>query len=61
MSIYDNETSKISPDPNPTAPQEPQTHRLNKLSEIELFLLDEIKDRGQNAIKRNDSIQSQAS
>ena len=34
MSIYDNET-KIYPDLNPTAPQEPQTQRLNKLSKIE--------------------------
>ena len=29
MSIYDNET-KIYPDLNPTAPQEPQGYRLNK-------------------------------
>ena len=29
MSVYDNET-KIHPDLNPTAPQEPQTYRLNK-------------------------------
>ena len=29
MSIYDNETpSKIYPDLNPTAPQEPQTYRF---------------------------------
>ena len=34
MSLYENET-KIYPDRNPTAPQvEPQTYRLNKLSEI---------------------------
>ena len=34
MSIYDNET-KIYIDLNPTTPQEPQSYRLNKLSEIE--------------------------
>ena len=34
MSIYDNEL-KICPDLNPTAPQEPQSYCLNKLSEIE--------------------------
>ena len=29
MSIYDNETpSKLYPDLNPTAPQEPQTYRV---------------------------------
>ena len=32
MSIYDNETSKIYPDLNPTAPQEPQTYRLKKFT-----------------------------
>ena len=36
MSIYDNET-KIYPDLNPTAPQETQTYRLQKLTEIEAF------------------------
>ena len=36
MSIHDNETiSKVYPDSNPMAPQEPETHRLNKLAEIE--------------------------
>ena len=49
MSIYDNETSKIYPDLNPTAPQEPQTYRLEKLSEIEAFLLDEIEVCGRLA------------
>ena len=44
MSIYDNETtSKIYLDLNPTAPQEPQTYRLKKLTEIEAYLLDEMK------------------
>ena len=34
MSVYNNET-KIYSDLNPTAPQEPQSYRLNELSEIE--------------------------
>ena len=38
MSIYDNET-KIYPDLNPTALEEPQTYRLKRLSEIKAFLL----------------------
>ena len=50
MSIYDNET-KIYPDLNPTAPQEPQTYRLKKLTEIEAFFLDEIEVREQIAKK----------
>ena len=50
MSIYDNEP-KIYPDLNPTAPQEPQTYRLNKLSEIEAYFLNEIEVRGQTAKK----------
>ena len=41
MSIYDNET-KIYPDLNPTAPQKPQSYRLNKLSEIEAYFLSGI-------------------
>ena len=44
MSIYDNET-KIYPDLNPMAPQELQTYRLKKLTEIEAFFLDEIEVR----------------
>ena len=44
MSIYDNDT-KIYPDLNPSAPQEPQTYRLKKLTEIEAFFLDEIEVR----------------
>ena len=39
MSVYDNET-KIYPDLNPTAPQEPQTNCLNKFSEIKAVFLD---------------------
>ena len=50
MSTYDNET-KIYPDLNPTALQEPQSYRLNKLSEIEAFFLDEIEVREQIAKK----------
>ena len=52
MSIYDNsETSKIYPDLNPTAPQEPQTYRLKKLTEIEAYLLNEVKVRERIAKK----------
>ena len=50
MSIYDNET-KIYPDLNPTAPQEPQSYRLNKLSKTEAFFLDEIETRRRDAKK----------
>ena len=50
MSIYDNET-KIYPDLNPSAPQEPQTYRLQKLTEIETFFLDEIEVRERIAKK----------
>ena len=42
MSIYNNET-KIYPDLNPTAPQEPQTYQLKRLTEIETYFLDEIE------------------
>ena len=49
MSVYVNET-KIYPDLNPTAPQEPQSYRLNK-SEIESYFLNEIEVREQNAKK----------
>ena len=51
MSIYDNET-KIYSDLNPTAPQEPQTYRLKKLTEIEAFFLDEIEARRREAKKK---------
>ena len=57
MSIYDNE-SKIYPDLNPTAPQEPQAYRLKKITEIEVYLLDEIEECRRQAKKRNDSIKS---
>ena len=50
MSIYDNET-KIYPDLNPTAPQEPQSYRLQKLTEIEAYLLNEIEFREGTAKK----------
>ena len=42
MSICDNET-KVYPELNPTAPQEPLSYRLKKLNEIEAFFLDEIE------------------
>ena len=48
MRMYDNET-KIYPDFNPTAPQEPQSYRLNKLSEIEAYFLNVIEVREQIA------------
>ena len=49
MSIYDNET-KIYPNLNPTAPQEPQSYWLNKLYEIEaFFFFDEVEVREQIA------------
>ena len=50
MSIYNNET-KIDLDLNPTAPQELQSYRLNKLSEIEAYFLNEIEVRQQMAKK----------
>ena len=43
MSIYNNETSKTYPDLSPTAPQEPQTYRLKKLTDIQAYFLDEIE------------------
>ena len=48
MSTYDNET-KLFPDINPTAPQESQTYRWNKLSEIEAYFLNEVEVREQIA------------
>ena len=50
MRVNENK-SKIYPGLNPTAPQEPQSYRLNKLSEIEAFFLDEIEVREQIAKK----------
>ena len=50
MRVYDNET-KTYPDLNPTAPQEPQSYRLNKLSKIEAYFLNEIEVREQRAKK----------
>ena len=41
MSIYKNET-KLYRDLSPTAPQEPQTYHLKKLSEIEAHFLNKI-------------------
>ena len=55
MSVYDNDTSKIYPTLDPTAPpsQEvnPQTYRLAKISEIEAYFLDEIDTREKLAKK----------
>ena len=51
MSIYGNET-KIYPDLTPSAPQEPQTYWLQKLTEIETFFLDEVEVREGIAKKR---------
>ena len=42
MSVYDNKT-KFYPDLNPSAPQEPQSYRLNKLSGIEEYFLMKLK------------------
>ena len=50
MSVYDNET-KIYPDLNPSAPQEPQSYRLNNISKIEAYFLNEIEVREQIAKK----------
>ena len=57
MSTYNNET-KIDPDLNPTAPQELQSYRSNKLSEIEAYFLNEIEVHEQIAkkIKRFNTI-----
>ena len=53
MSIYYNETSKIYPNLNPAALQEPQAYRLKKLTEIEEYLLDENEVRERLAQKMN--------
>ena len=57
MSMYDNET-KIYPNLNPTAPQEPQSYRLNKLSEIQAYLLgeSELRERIAKKMKRFNTI-----
>ena len=55
MSIYDHET-KMYPDLNAAAPQEPLTYRLNKLSEIEAFFLKEIEECERKAKKKKRSI-----
>ena len=54
MSTYDNAT-KIYPDLNPAAPQEPQTYRLKKLTENEAFFWDEIEVREPIA-KKNEMV-----
>ena len=50
MSIYDHDT-KIYPNLNPPAPQEPQAYWLQKLTEIETFFVDEIEVRERIAKK----------
>ena len=50
MSVYDNET-KIYQDLSPTTPRESQSYRLNKLTEIETYFLNEIEVREQIAKK----------
>ena len=55
MSICNNET-KVYPDLNPTASQEPQAYRLNKLGETEAYFLNEIEVR-QQIVKKNETIQ----
>ena len=50
MSIYDNET-KIYPNLNLAAPEEPQTYRLKKLTENEAVFHNEIEVRERNAKK----------
>ena len=50
LSIYDNET-KFYPDLNPTAPQEPRSYRLNKLSKNEIHFLNKTEVREQIAKK----------
>ena len=54
MSIYDSET-KIYPDLILTAPQEPQTYQLKKLSKIEAFVLEEI-EFCERIAKKNETI-----
>ena len=51
MGIYENETSRIYSGLGPTTPQEPQSYRLNKLSEIEAYFLNEIEVHEQIAKK----------
>ena len=57
MRIYDDETN-IYPDLNPSPPQEPQSYRLQKLTEIEAYLLNEIevRDRIAKKMKRFNAI-----
>ena len=59
MSAYDNET-KIYPDLNLTAPQEPQTYQLNKLRHVFLMKM-KFVNKLPKKNKKNDSIQSQLS
>ena len=58
MGIYENETSRIYSGLGPTTPQESQSYRLNKLSEIEAYFLNEIEVHEQIAkkMKRSNTI-----
>ena len=58
MGIYENETSRIYSGLGPTTPQEPQSYRLNKLSETEAYFLNEIEVHEQIAkkMKRSNTI-----
>ena len=55
MSVYDNDTSKIYPTLDPTAPPSQdvnaQTYRLAKISGIEAYFLDESDTREKLAKK----------
>ena len=50
---------KIYPDLHPTAPQKTQVYRLKELTDIEAYLLDEIKVRERLTKRWNVLIQSQ--
>ena len=51
MSIYKNNKTKIYPDLHPTAPEEPQINCVNKLTEIEAYLRNEIESHERLAEK----------
>ena len=60
MSIYNNDSSKIYPDLNPTTQEEPQAYHFKNLTEIEAYLLDETEVRKRLAKNMKRLIQSQA-
>ena len=55
MNIDNNETRKIYPDLNPTAPQESQAYGFKRLTENEAYLHDEIEVCGR--VKKGEMIQ----